>query len=78
MSHNAKNYLKAKICDAVSKTSMTGSKPVRKNLEDVLFKMVITDFPNNWQDCLSNIMNRMNTAQNPNELYGSLLCVKSI
>lgn len=76
ITENAKNYLRSQICDAVS--VMAWNKPIRKNLEDVLFKMIITDFPTKWEQCIPQVINKMNTANNPGELYGSLLCVKTI
>ena len=67
-----KAYLRDVIINAVTASVVNNKKLIRKMMEDVLFKMVLTDFPINWPNMLNNVIGQLNGAQQVNETYGAL------
>lgn len=55
-----KQFLRAHICRSIIMCS--SSKPLRKVLQQIFYKMVCTDFPLNWPDMMKEVIENLKNA----------------
>ena len=71
-----KEFLRNRICHSIIVCS--SSKPLKKMLQQIFYKMVSTDFPLKWPNMLNNVIEFLKSTTQTTELYGVLSCVKTI